>query len=273
MAMLLLAADATAFAAGWERIQADFRSALADLSGRIGEDWRPNLPAPGAPAASPGAPRVVVVGFTGGLEPKGFQDSGIATVIRRIAGLGDGVVALQFTHGEWRQAAAKVLDLARSSPPLPGHLRQPLIVACGHSMGAISVGKFAQLLGQSGLDVSLAVYIDAFSASQPRVPANVVCAINFYQRAGMFRGLPVRGQAELAAVEPARTTLLGNYRLKPRDKPPKARARPNRRLFFEQHYRLAHDARVQGFILEAVRILLRLPADGPGLQAPSDSLR
>ena len=86
MAMLLLAADATAFAAGWERIQADFRSALADLSGRIGEDWRPNLPAPGAPAASPGAPRVVVVGFTGGLEPKGFQDSGIATVIRRIAG-------------------------------------------------------------------------------------------------------------------------------------------------------------------------------------------
>jgi hypothetical protein len=272
--VLPLAAHACASASEWERIQAGFRTALVDLSERLGGEWHPDLPAPRAAAASPGAARVVVVGFTGGLEPRGFQDSGIATVIRQTGGMGgEGVVALQFTHGEWRQAAARVLDLARSSPDSLGHLRQPLIVACGHSMGAISMGKFAQLLGQSGLEVSLAVYIDAFSVGTPRVPANVQCAINFYQRAGIFRGLPVRGQASLAAVEPARTTLLGNYRLIPRDKPPKARARPNRRLFFEQHYRLAHDARVQGFICEAVRILLRLQAEGAAPQAPSDPLR
>jgi hypothetical protein len=216
---------------------------------------------------------VVVIGFTGGLDPKGYQDSGIATVIRRIGGMGEGVVALLYGHGEWRQAAARVIEMARSSPDSTGRLRQPLIVACGHSLGAVSMGKFARLLGQSGLDVSLAVYIDAFSAGKPKAPANVRCAINFYQRAGIFKGLPVRGKAGLTAADPARTTLLGNYRLTPRDKPPKARARPNRRLFFEQHYRLAHDARVQGYICEAVRILLRLPAEQAGLQAPSVLLR
>jgi hypothetical protein len=193
---------------------------------------------------------------------------------RRINGMGDqGVVALLFGQGEWRQAAAEVLGLAHSSPDSPGRLRQPLIVACGHSLGANAMGKFARLLGQSGLEVSLAVYIDAFSAEKSKVPANVACAINFYQRAGMFKGLLVRGQSGLVAVAPGRTTLLGSYLLEPRDKPPKAQPRPFRRLFFERHYLLAHDARVQGYICSAVRILLRLSAEGADLQGRSESLR
>jgi hypothetical protein len=274
VAMLLLGADRTASAGDWERIHDGFRRALLDLSGRLGAEWKPDLPAPGTAAASPGSPRVVVVGFTGWLEPNGPPDSGIRVVTGRINGMGDeGAVALLYGPGGWRQAAAEVLALARSSADSPGRLRQPLIVAFGHSMGANAMGKFAKLLGQSGLEVSLAVYIDAFSAGKSRVPANVACAINFYQRAGMLKGIPLRGQSGLVAVAPARTTLLGSYVLKPRDKPPKTKPRPFRRLLFEQHYLLAHDARVQGFICDAVRILLRLSADGTNLQGRSESLR
>jgi len=85
--------------------------------------------------------------------------------------MGDqGVVALLYGYGQWRQAAAEVLRLAHSWPDSPGRLRQPLIVACGHSLGANAMSKFARLLGQSGLEVSLAVYIDAFSAEKPGCP-------------------------------------------------------------------------------------------------------
>jgi hypothetical protein len=274
VAMLLLGADRTASAGDWERIHDDFRRALLDLSGRLGAEWKPDLPAPGAAAASPGSPRLVVVGFTGSLEPNGPPDSGIRVLTRRIDGMGgEGVEALLHGQGQWRQAAAEVQRLAHSWPDSLGRLRQPLIVACGHSLGANSMGKFARLLGQSGLEVSLAVYIDAFSAEKPRVPANVACAINFYQRAGLFKGLLVRGQSGLAAETPDRTTLLGSYLLQPWDKPPKAKPRPFRRLFFEQHYLLAHDARVQGFVCSAVRILLRLSAEDANLQGRSESLR
>jgi hypothetical protein len=274
VAMLLLGADRIASAGDWERIPDDFRRALLDLSGRLGAEWKPDLPAPGPAAASPRSPRLLVVGFTGGLEPHGHPDSGIRVVARRIDGMGDeGVVALLYGQGQWRQAAAEVLRRAHSSPDPGAGLRQPLIVAFGHSLGANAVGKFARLLGQSELEVSLAVYIDAFSAGKSRVPANVACAINFYQRAGIFKGIPLRGQSGLVAEAPDRTTLLGSYLLQPRDKPPQAKPRPFRRLFFEQHYLLAHDARVQAYICSAVRILLRLSKEGAELQERSGSLR
>jgi hypothetical protein len=225
-------------------------------------------------AAVPGAARVVVVGFTGWVTRHGPRDSGIRVLTKRINGMGDeGVVALVYGQGEWRQAVAEVERLAHSWPDSPGRLRQPLIVACGHSLGASAMDQFARQLGQAGLEVSLAVYIDAFSAGKSRVPANVACAINFYQRAGIFKGIPLRGQSGLVAEAPDRTTLLGSYLLQPRDKPPQAKPRPFRRLFFEQHYLLAHDARVQAYICSAVRILLRLSKEGAELQERSGSLR
>ena len=242
--------------------------------GALDAEWKPDLPAPERPPH-----RQVPRAWWWSASPAGWNRMALPTpesesLTRRINGMGDeGVVALLYGYGQWRQAAAEVLRLAHSSPDSPGRLRQPLIVACGHSLGANAMGKFARLLGQSGLEVSLAVYIDAFSAGKSRVPANVACAINFYQRGGMFKGIPVRGQSGLAAVAPDRTTLLGSYLLKPRDKPPNVKPRPFRRLFFEQHYLLAHDARVQGYICSAVRILLRLSAEGADRQERSETLR
>jgi hypothetical protein len=272
--MLLLGAGVSASAGELKRIHDDLRRALLDLSERVDAKWKPELPVPAAASSSPGSARVLVVAFTGGLVPKVHPISGVAMLTHRINGMGDdGVATLLFGRSDWRRAAAEVLKLAHSSPGAPGRLGQPLIVACGHSLGANAMDKFARLLGQSGLEVSLAVYIDAFSLGKPRVPANVACAVNFYQRAGLLKGIPVRGQSGLVASAPARTTLLGSYLLKPRDKPPKAEPRPFRRLLFEQHYLLAHDARVHGYVCGAVRILLRLSAEGANLQGRSESLR
>lgn len=268
MAMLLLGAGASASAEELKRIQGDFRKALIDLSARIEAKRESELPVPAAAAKSPASARVVLVAFTGGLLPYAHTGTGVAMLTQRINGMGDeGVATLLFGRSEWRLAAAEVVRLTHSSPRSPGGLPRPLIVACGHSLGANAMGKFARLLGESGLEVSLAVYIDAFSAGKLKVPANVACAVNFYQRAGWRKGIPVRGQSGLVALQPARTTLLGSYVLKPRDKPPKARPQPWRRLFMEPHYLLPYDARVQGYVCDSVRILLRLSAERAGNDA------
>jgi hypothetical protein len=263
--MLLLGAGVSASAGELERIHGDLRRALLDLSERVDAKWKPELPVPAAASSSPGSARVLVVAFTGGLVPKVHPRSGVAMLTRRINGMGDdGVAALLFGRSDWRQAAAEVLKLAHSSPGSPGRLRQPLIVACGHSLGANSMGKFARLLGQSGLEVSLAVYIDAFSPGKSRVPANVAYAVNFYQRAGLLKGIPMRGQSGLVASAPARTTLLGSYLLKPPGKRPTGEPRPFRLPLFEPHHLLAYDTRVQGYVCDSVRILLQLSAEEAG---------
>jgi hypothetical protein len=263
--MLLPGAGASASAGELERIHGDLRRALLDLSERVDAQWQPELPVPAAAPSAPNSARVLVVAFTGGLIPTVHTRSGVALLTQRINGMGDDrVAALLFGRADWRQAAAEVLKLAGSSPGSPGRLRQPLIVACGHSLGADAMGKFARLLGQSGLEVSLAVYIDAFSPEKSRVPANVACAVNFYQRAGLLKGIPVRGQSGLVASAPARTTLLGSYLLKPPGTRPKGEPRPYRLPLSKPHHLLAYDTRVQGYVCDSVRILLQLSAEGAG---------
>ena len=265
VAMLLPGAGASASAGELERIHGDLRRALLDLSERVDAQWQPELPVPAAAPSAPNSARVLVVAFIGGLIPTVHTRSGVALLTHRIDGMGDDrVAALLFGRGDWRQAAAEVLKLAGSSPGSPGRLRQPLIVACGHSLGADAMGKFARLLGQSGLEVSLAVYIDAFSPEKSRVPANVACAINFYQRAGILKGIPVRGRSGLVASAPARTTLLGSYLLKPPGQRPKGEPRPYRLPLSKPHHLLAYDTRVQGYVCDSVRILLQLSAEGAG---------
>jgi hypothetical protein len=263
--MLLLGAGASASGGELERIHGELRRALLDLSEHVEGKWQAELPAPAAAPSSPGCARVLVVAFTGGLVPKVHPRSGVAMLTHRINGMGDdGVAALLYGRGDWRRAAAEVLKLAGSSAGSPDRLRQPLIVACGHSLGANAMGKFARLLDQSGIEVSLAVYIDAFSPEKSEVPANVACAVNFYQRAGLLKGIPVRGQSGLVAAAPARTTLLGSYLLKPPGKRPQGAPRPYRLPLYKPHHLLAYDTRVQGYVCDSVRILLQLSADGAG---------
>lgn len=147
---------------------------------------------------------------------------------------------------EWRRAAAGVVEAAAS----PGGARQPLVAVSGHGKGGAAVGKFARELERHGLEIALAVYIDAVSWRAPLVPANVRYAVNFHQRAGLFNGLPVRGKPRLAAERPDRTVILGCYEITPR---------PGRwgwswnllqPLLYRQHHRMAHDRRLRGYLGE-----------------------
>jgi pimeloyl-ACP methyl ester carboxylesterase len=182
------------------------------------------------------------------------------------------VRALTYNNFRWRRAASDVVALARAdgaatSPAgLPGgdlSLPQPFIIVYGHSWGGGSIAKFARLLRDEGLDISLAVYIDAFTVRNPRVPDNVRYAVNFYQRAGLLRGLPLRGKRQLVPESPDATHILGSYRLRPDTDHFGWNWNLIQPLLYRHHHRISHDVRLQHYLVEAVGVLLETVADAP----------
>jgi len=176
----------------WEAIHAEMREALGSL---------PHEYFSGAPSTAEVGqirafrsdlvpfPWMIVVGFTGGLETKDSRASGTVALNRHLTGSlgeGNGVWTRTYNNTRWRRAAAEVMEVVRSAQEraqgIPGY-RQPLIVVHGHSLGAGSVTKLARAMGNEGLEISLAVYIDAFQLRNPRLPGNIRYAVNFYQRA------------------------------------------------------------------------------------------
>jgi hypothetical protein len=225
-------------------------------------------------AATPRVPQMIVVGFTGGREGRNSRISGVVQLRKRIEASVDGrgdVAALTFNNRDWREAAREVLALIDPEPGSPSALAAegvgpagpPLIVAYGHSWGAGAVTKFARLLGERDIDVGLAVYIDAFSLRNPRVPANVHYAVNLYQRTGIFRGFPLRGKSKLVLESPESTEVLANLRITPNTSHFGWHWNLVQPLLYRHHHRMSHDLRLQRYLLDIVALAPELvDADG-----------
>lgn len=241
-------------------------------------------PDPAAPEAS-GCLRTIVVGFTGGLEGGESRISGVVRLRKKIeqsAAAGHDVAAFTYNNREWATAAADVLALIRRHTPplaiaadrigpheaaaddgLPGARATedgsgcdelPLIIAYGHSWGAGAVTKFARRLGEADASVALAIYIDAFSLRNPRVPANVRYAVNVYQRTGIFRGFPLRGKSKLVLEAPESTVVLANLRIKPETEHFGWHWNLVQPLLYRHHHRMSHDVRLQRYLLELLPV-------------------
>ncbi len=238
----------------WAVLQAQSLEALSmlvrDREHRVADDDQHQMAAAG--------PRMIVVGFTGGLERKNSRVSGVVRLRRKIEDrVGDtpGVVALAYSNFAWRRASEDVRALAAGA--------SPVIVVYGHSWGGGAISKFARAIDGDGLEVALAVYIDAFTLRNPRVPANVRYAMNIYQRTGLLRGLPLRGKGKLVPVDPERTHVLANLRVTPETEHFGWNWNLVQPLFYRHHHRIGHDVRIQGLLLDLVDV-----AAGPVDAAP-----
>jgi hypothetical protein len=260
--------------ARWEAIHEISRVRIAGTRlTRTGDEDHTGVQAPQLEGADLPRPAVIVVGFTGGLER---HDSAISGVVRLRQAvnerLGDvpEIAMLTYNNFNWRQAGRDVIELVRFSRHGSDHaaadlgaaaLPQPVIVAYGHSWGGGSIAKFARLLASENLDISLAMYIDAFTVRNPRLPANIRYAVNFYQRTGILRGLPLRGKRKLVAEAPDATAVLGSFRIKPETEHFGWHWNLVQPLFYRHHHRISHDVRLQQYLLEIVVVHLELLAD------------
>lgn len=227
--------------------------------------------------AAPPASRIVVIGFTGGLEGADSRVSGVVRLRRRIAdhvGNTPNVEARTYSNFAWRKAATEIVAEVRALQPHDGsgpdgrRPAPPVIVVYGHSWGAGAIGKFARAIDDEGLEIALAVYIDAFTVRKPRVPVNVRTAVNIYQRTGIFRGWPIRGKSGLVARSPE-TTILANLRVTPETRRFGWSWNLIQPLFYRQHHRIGYDARIERLLLD----LASLPEEGSEVEEGSADQR
>ena len=117
------------------------------------------------------------------------------------------------------------------------------IVIYGHSWGASETVALARRLNHLDIPVLLTIQVDSvqkWNQHDGRIPPNVREAVNFYQSEGMLRGRPV-----IEAMDPQRTTILGNFESAYKDHPVSCAGYPwFARAFMKQHIEIENDPSV-----------------------------
>lgn len=117
------------------------------------------------------------------------------------------------------------------------------IVIYGHSWGASETVTLARRLNAANIPVLLTIQVDSvgkLNEDDRSIPPNVREAVNFYQTEGLLHG-----RRSIAAVDPERTKILGNYQLSYRGHPVSCPGFPwFARTFMKPHIEIENDPSV-----------------------------
>jgi len=163
--------------------------------------------------ASCGAPKAIVVGFVGGfVKPDDVKHPEVLFAHYLRSRYGSAIHAEIFGNHDAKGAAQHLADWLNSGGLLTSIEKKDVkIILYGHSWGASEVLAFARELERREIPVALTIQIDSvrkLHQNDRTVPANVEKAVNFYQTHGL-----TPGQKLIVPADPARTKILGNYRM------------------------------------------------------------
>jgi hypothetical protein len=141
----------------------------------------------------------------------------------------------------------KLLDADGDGSLSAGEKSAARIVIYGHSWGASETVALAKRLNDLGIPVLLTVQVDSVekpSEDDGMIPPNVREAVNFYETEGLLHG-----RTQIAAMDPAKTTILGNYESSYKTTPVALDGYPwFARTFMKQHIEIENDSAVWGKI-------------------------
>ncbi len=197
---------------------------------------------------------LIVIGFMGGrvragnfvhreaVLAKELQESEPARVRAAVFANHDGERALK--------AVLKMLNASGNPSALEKSAAR--IVIYGHSWGASETVMLARRLNALSIPVLLTVQVDSVEKSSEddgRIPPNVREAVNFYQTEGLLHG-----RSLIEAMDPKRTTILGNYELSYRKNRVSCEAFPwFARAFMKEHIEIENDPSVWGKIAALIK--------------------
>jgi hypothetical protein len=182
-------------------------------------------------------PQAIVIGFMGGnVAPDDATRNELIISNRLHASYPSGVYFEVLENRRVEDARQKVLQLLRDqNSKVPAR-----IILYGHSWGASAVVTLADELKQDGIPVLLTIQVDSVQKKGQNdrlIPDNVARAINFYQPDGLLHGRPA-----IAAANPARTQILGNFRYAYKIAPPSCSTYPwYERMFIKTHIAIECD--------------------------------
>jgi hypothetical protein len=191
--------------------------------------------------------RLMVIGFMGGrvrADNLVHEEARMAKDLQARYPLA--VDALVFANHDSDAALSTVLKTLDENKD--GHLsalekERARIVIYGHSWGASETVTLARRLNQLGIPVMLTVQVDSVQKVNENdflIPPNVREAVNFYQSDGILHG-----RSSIQAMNPERTSILGNYESTYRRKPVSCAGYPwLARTFMKAHIEIENDPAV-----------------------------
>jgi pimeloyl-ACP methyl ester carboxylesterase len=198
-------------------------------------------------AAVAPAHKLIVIGFMGGNVNAGnllHREALIAKDLQQRYPMG--LNAAVFANSDAHSALRSVLGLldANGDGRLSAEEKSAArIVIYGHSWGASETVTLARRLNELGIPVLLTIQVDSIVKADEddgNIPANVREAVNFYQPHGL-----VHGRSTIAAVDPSKTTILGNYESSYREHPIACDGFPwFARTFMKSHIEIENDPSV-----------------------------
>jgi len=167
------------------------------------------------------APSNIVIGFVGGFVGHDNAHHGPVVLARRIRPIVPKNSYVRIFENRRRRRAyetiIRLLDTDHDGTLSEQEKARARIILFGQSWGASAAVVLARELRRDGVPVLLTVQVDSvrkFWQNDAVIPDNVAEAINFYQPHGI-----IHGRAQITAADPARTEILGNYRMDYRKDP------------------------------------------------------
>jgi pimeloyl-ACP methyl ester carboxylesterase len=216
------------------------------------------------------APSNIVIGFVGGFVRHDNPHHGPVQLAQRIKSSVPKDTYVRVFENRRRKRAydaiVRLLDTDHDGVLSAEEKAQAHIILFGHSWGAAAAVLLARDLRREGVPVLLTVQVDSVAKAWQNdsvIPDNVAVAVNFYQPHGL-----IHGRARITAADPAKTEILGNYRMDYKENPISCPEAPWLRVFTPGHLLSECDPHVWSQIENMVRQRLSLSDASPNDTSP-----
>jgi hypothetical protein len=200
-----------------------------------------------ATSSGPHNGRLIVIGFVGGFvnrDDSSHPEVQLAAELRRR--YSSSVYAEVFGNHHREAAHHQVLEWLDTDGDgilTTNEKQRARIIIYGHSWGASETVALARELEHRKIPVLLTIQVDSIGKpgeDDGLIPPNVANAVNFYQPDGFFHGRP-----EITAADPARTRIIGNFRMTYNDHPiTPGNSSWFARSFMKSHIQIEDDPRI-----------------------------
>ena len=196
---------------------------------------------------------VLILGFNGGREPWNNDRYCVRRLALRLRSINLSNVHVETVENKKRSLAIELItnafDRNHDGKLDPEECASAKLILYGQSFGAAAVVKLARQLRKIDVPVMLTVQVDSIGLDDAIIPSNVARAANLYQRNGWF----IRGEPEIRAEEPTKTTIIGNFKYDySRSKIDISKVSWMKKSFRIAHTRMEHDADAWGKVEELI---------------------
>lgn len=155
---------------------------------------------------------VLIVGFMGGRESWDNDKRGVRKLALRLRAMSLPGVHVETVENKKRRLALELIrgafDRDRDGRLDDRERDSARLIVYGQSFGGAAVVKLARQLKGMGVPVLLTVQVDSVGRGDKVIPSNVRRAANLFQRDGLI----IKGERAIRAEDPARTTIIGNFK-------------------------------------------------------------